>query len=169
MSNTEPTDQLPQAIEYFPANIISIFSEAFEELMPDHSVAERPLRQVDPNASIGIYCASWSPVEDSQQMGQEEHALARYIVRVQNMTKAMDEAEGRAQFTLEGKMVRAILYRDPGLRVRLGGLQEELMGTVERVQRYGVMKQDFITSELQGVYVFLASTELFVETEIVAL
>jgi hypothetical protein len=85
------------------------------------------------------------------------------------MVKSLEEQEGRVAFTLHAKMVRAILYRDPDLRVRLGGLQEELLSTAERVKRYGVMRQDFLTNELQGTFVFLASTDLFVETETTAL
>lgn len=162
-------EQIGTPDEYFPGSIVAQIAESLGDFLPEHSIALRPLRQTDPNRSIGIYSANWTPVADSAMIGQQEAPLARYTIRVQNMIKAMDEAEGRAAFTLEAKAIRAILYRNTDLRVRLAGLQEELLSTVERVKRYGVVKQDFITNELSGVFVFLASTELFVETETTAI
>ena len=78
----------------------------------------------------------------------------------------MDEAMGRAQFANDSKLVRVILYRDPTLQVRLGGLQEVLLGSSEMVQRFGVMRQQFETSELAGSFTFLSITDYIIDTSI---
>lgn len=154
----------------FPENIIDVLFDRFEATMPDHHVARRPLRYTDPARSVGVFVVNWQPdEEDSSLIGQAEPALSRYFIRIQNMIQAAGEEEGRALYAADAKIVRAMLYRDPTLRVRLTELTETVFGTIERLQRFGVRTQSFLNNELQGQFVYLATTDLWIETEITEL
>jgi hypothetical protein len=132
---------------------------------PPTEILKRPLRHTDPALSLGIYAYNWVPNPESAQIGQNEPALATYLYRIQLMVKHATETEARALFTSHGKIVRAILYRDTALRVRLAALQEDLLGSRERFMRFGVRNQSFLNNELRGAFVYLATTDLWVETE----
>ncbi len=157
----------------FPENVIDEICVSFTEHMaavdddPKAEVLKRPLRHTDPALSVGVYAFNWVPDPESAQIGQHEPALATYLYRIQLMVKHATETEARALFTTHAKIVRAILYRDPGLRVRLAALQEDLLGSRERFHRFGVRNQSFLNNELRGTWVYLATTDLWVETETV--
>jgi hypothetical protein len=154
----------------FPENVIDALKPSFDAHLTDHKFIPRPLRFTDPERSLGIYALQWNPEqEDSAQIGQMEPALARYQFRIQNLIKAADEVEGRGLYTASAKIVRAILYRDPALRVRLCELSEEVLGSVERVKRYGVRAQGYLNNELRSQFVYLATTDMWVETEVTQL
>lgn len=164
----------------FPENIIEEVKQSLTDFMPkttlpdqtqvDVPIIERPLRFSDPERSIGVHPVDWQPVQQSAQIGQQENALARYLIRIQNMVKHTDEIEGRAMYNADAKMIRVILYRDQGLRVRLGELNETLLDTIERFKRMGIQTQRFMNNELStGSFVYLATTDLWVETEITQL
>lgn len=155
----------------FPENVVDELAVSFTEHMagvdddPPAEILKRPLRHTDPALSLGIYAYNWVPNPDSAQIGQHEPALATYLYRIQLMVKHATETEARALFTSHGKIVRAILYRDTALRVRLAALQEDLLGSRERFMRFGVRNQSFLNNELRGTFVYLATTDLWVETE----
>lgn len=155
----------------FPSNIVEELATTFREHLagpdddPKTEILTRPVRFTDPALSLGIYALDWTPVQDSMQIGQQEPALNRYLFRIQNLVKHATEVEARALYTTHAKIVRAILYRDPGLRVRLAALQETFLGTSERFHRFGVRSQGYLNNELRGNWVYLATTDLWVETE----
>lgn len=149
----------------FPVNIITLLEERFKKNMPDHAVVTRTLRMMDPAQSLGIYPVDATPVNDSFQIGQIEPVLSRYLIRVQNMVKATDEAYATALFAFDAKSVRVVLYRDPDLAVRLPLLTEELLGVRESVKRWGVGRQRFVNTSAQSNMVLVAQTDLWVETE----
>jgi hypothetical protein len=173
----------------FPENVMDEIAVSMAQYMPDSIVVEadplavppvvevtepvpivrRPLRYVDPARTIGLHAVDWTPEAGSAVMGQEEPQLARYLIRIQNLIKAGDEDEGRSLYVIDAKMIRAILYRDTALRVRCGELSEELLDTLERFKKFGVRNQRFLNNELSGQFVFLATTELWVETEVTQL
>lgn len=136
---------------------------------PPAEILKRPLRHTDPALSLGVYAHNWVPNQDGALIGQNEPAMATYLYRIQLMIKHATETEARALFTSHGKMVRVILYRDTALGVRLAGLQEDLLGSRERFMRFGVRNQSFLNNELRGTFVYLATTDLWVETETVDL
>lgn len=154
----------------FPMNVVDELVDAMEKRMGgDFVVVPRPLRFMDSARSIGVFVADWTPTAGSQQIGQQEPALNRYQYRVQNMVKAGDEVTGKAWFSLDSKSVRAVLYRDGDLRVRLAGLTEELLGTRETAKQWGVARQRFLNTELQGQFVFVAQTDFWLESEAIYL
>jgi hypothetical protein len=58
-----------------------------------------------------------------------------------------------------------MLYHDRDLAVALGQLAESESTRIERYKRLGIRQQRFLNNELNGKFIFLSSTELWVETE----
>lgn len=153
----------------FPFAFVDAIIDSLKEFMTSHQIVPRPLRMTDGAASIGVYPATWQDMPGTKEIGHIESVENRYVLKIQTMRKSMQEAEGRALFANDSKLVRVILYRDPGLRVRLGGLQESLLGSVETVQRFGVTRQNYESTELTGSFVFLSVTDYTIDTSITAL
>jgi hypothetical protein len=151
----------------FPGNIVEEIETALQGGMPEHNVVSRPIRRVDPNYTIGIFATDWLPDEQSIQIGdQAEPVLNRYMLRIQNLVVSADAIAGREQFSSFSKSIRVILYRDPVLNVRLRSLTEVLILSKESVKRFGVTRQRFLNNELNGNWLFVAQTDLWVETEV---
>ena len=150
----------------FPDNILDELQVTMAEYMTEFAILRRPLRHTDPAQSLGIFAADWTPNQDTIQMGpQREPVVATYDLRIQLLIKATDEVTGRSMFGLSSKTLRAILYRDPDLVVRLTALTETILGTRETVKKFGVRRQRFLNNELQGRLMWLATTDLWLETE----
>lgn len=154
---------------YIPEHIIQSFKAVFEARMPDHYFAERQLRPTDPALSLGVVVMSWEHLPTSAQIGQVEPGMGRYTVRVQNMVKHLNEEQGRAIHNAQCALVRAVLYRSEDLRLRLIGVDEEIEGSAERVKRMGVRRQDFLSNQISGSFLYLCASEVFIETEITLL
>lgn len=149
----------------FPMVVVDVLHDRFKELLTDRDILDRPLRVNDPNRCVGLYPVDWNPELDSFEMPGVEPTLGRYTYRVQNLVKHSNEEEGRVVYAKDSKIVRAILYRDQELRLRLHGIAETTLGFVERFKRMGVRQQRFLNNELQGQFIFLATTEVWLETE----
>ncbi len=154
---------------YIPQHIVQSFKDTFSERMPDHHFAERQLRPTDPALSLGVVVMSWEHLAASQQIGQVEPGMGRYTVRVQSMVKHLNEEQGRAIHNVQCALVRAVLYRSEELRLRLIGVDEEIEGSAERVKRLGVRRQDFLSNQISGSFLYLCASEVYVETEITLL
>jgi hypothetical protein len=138
--------------------------------MPAWEVLGRPIRIADPNYSMGVYALNWLPQEATAEIGGGiEPVLSTYNLRIQNLIKNTDEAEGRADFTVAAKSVRAIVARDTTLRDSFPQLQETLFGVRERLLRYGIRQQNFLNNDIKGTFTFLSTTDLWAETETVQL
>ena len=165
MSDITPQDIVNPAAG-FPFVFVDAIIDTLKSWMPSHQIVPRGLRVTDSAQSIGVFPATWAEIPNTKEMGHIEGVENRYTLKIQVMRKSMDEAMGRAQFANDSKLVRVILYRDPTLQVRLGGLQEVLLGSSEMVQRFGVMRQQFETSELAGSFTFLSITDYIIDTSI---
>lgn len=154
---------------YIPEHIVTSFKQTFNEMLPDHYFAERQLRPTDPQLSIGTTVITWEHLPTSAQIGQREPAIGRYTVRVQNMVKHLKEEEGRKIHNAQCALVRAVLYRNDALRLRLIGVDEEIEGSAERVKQMGVRRQDFLSNQISGSFLYLCASEVYVETEITLL
>jgi len=153
----------------FPDDFVTTLKTHIETVMTSHTVLLRPVRFTDPSRSVSLFVVNWQPDEGEHLIGQVEPATARYIIRIQNFVKAADETEARSLYAVDSKTVRAILYRSDALRLAFSSLSETFLGSVERVQRYGVAQQNFLNNELKGQFVYIATTDLWVETEITKL
>jgi len=152
----------------FPANVIDELLSTFTTYFPGHSVVDKPLRYLDSSKSVGIFIVDLTPdQQNSSFIGQIEPAINRYTYRIQNMIKATNESEGRALFSLDAKTIKAILYRDDDLLLRLSQLTEDLLGTRERFKRIGLSRQSFLNNELaKGNFIYLAMTDIWIETDV---
>lgn len=153
----------------FPMNVVAELKTAFEEHMPDHTVLERAIRPVDPNRVIGLFAVDVVPQQPTAQIGQREPAVNAYNYRIQNFVKHSDEILGKAWFSFDAKTIRAVLYRDHSLALRLAALTEEILGTREVAKRWGVSRQRFLSNEIQGQFVYLAQTDFWLESESIEL
>lgn len=161
-----PGDVFGNPLPYFPATFVRAIRESLERYMPNNFIVERPLHMEDPSGVVGIYAEEWVADQDSYVMGgQLETVVSVYGLRIRNVVKATDEEAGRALFANDAKTIRVILYRDPDLRLRLGGLQESMMSTVERFKKFRVMRQEYASARMSGVFQYVATTEVAIETE----
>jgi hypothetical protein len=136
-----------------------------------YSIVDRALRPQDPNKSIGLFSVDWVPDLNSLEMqGPDlpaEPTMQRYNFRIQNYIRSADKTGGGRLFANDAKNVRAILYRDAELGVRLRAIEEDTLGSREHVKRYGVRTQRYLNNEFSGTFVFLATTEFWIDTETV--
>jgi hypothetical protein len=161
MSSVITPDLLPE----FPNNVVEELKVSLEELEGVDVVLRRPLKPTDPNGSAGVFAGTWTPQE--MVIGQHDPAVTRYSVVIQTFVKHGNEEEGVVLHSQLAKRVRVMLYRDPELRVRLGTLSTDEDGVRERLQRWGVTTQRYLSNEIQNNFLFLAVTELWIETELV--
>jgi hypothetical protein len=154
----------------FPNNIVELLALRSQLLDSDITVLKRPLRNTDPNQSIGITAAQWLPDENSREMLGAAFAvqptLSRYTVSVQAFVKDMDETRGLNVHSVFSRIVRSMLYTDNPLRVGLSQLSSTLDGATERSQRWGITQQRFFSNELSGEWLYLSTLEFWLETEI---
>ena len=154
----------------FPENIIDVLADEIGLQMKGlDAVLKRPLKPIDPDITIGIFTVDWEPSLPSAEMGGGLRTygptLGAYQFRIQYLIKHGDEEEGRTLYALGTKNLRSILAGASDLRVRLGELDEVSLGLHERVQRFGVRNQKFLNNEIQGTFMYLSSTDFWVETE----
>lgn len=153
----------------FPLNILKELETSVKQYMDDHDVVNRPLRPSDASLAVGIFLTSDVPNQQDAQIGQLEPVTKRYTIRMQTLVASTDEEDGRAQAALSSKTLQAVLYRDAGLHVRLRELTEDLLGTRERVQRFGSSGTRYLNNELGGKFLYVSGTDFWVETELTQL
>lgn len=94
-----------------------------------------------------------------------EPTLQRYDFVIQALVKHTDQVEGTAIISALSSMIRRMLYRDAALTVALTSLSSSALGSIERTQRWGVGSQRYLTNEISGNWVFVSTSEFWVETE----
>lgn len=149
----------------FPENVVEELAISLDVLEGIDVVVKRPLKPTDPNGAAGVYAVSWNP--EGYQIGQYDPAVTQYLFAIQTFVKHGDDEGGVALHSRLAKRVRVMLYRDDELRVRLGTLYTDESGIIERTQKWGVRTQRYLSNELQGTFMYLAVTEMYLETEIV--
>lgn len=154
----------------FPNNVVELVALRAQLLDSDLYVTKRPIRNSDPTQSVGVFAATWTPDEESHEFhGQPSHepTLQSYIVLVQSFVKDMDEERGLATHSTLSSMIRVMLYRDEPLRVGLSALQSTVLGTKERIMRWGPRTVRYVSNEVEGKWLYLSVLEFLVETETV--
>lgn len=157
----------------FPNNLVdAVIACMTRYLGSTHTIVPRRLGVSESVDTIGVHAGTWRPVEGSILMGQTgdsrvgaEPTLNYYSVRVQNLRIDADETTGPDAFYVTTKKIRAILYRDPELHVALRSLTEELLGTIERMKKMEIVKQDYLDSLTNMGMYYLCTTEIVFETE----
>lgn len=152
----------------FPGNVVEKVRPRLEALDSDLFVASRPLQPTDPVQSVGVTAAQWYPMEGSQELGRNfpgEPTIQRYDFVIQALIKHTDQSAGTAVISALSTMIRRMLYRDASLAVALSSLSSSSLGAIERTQRWGVGSQRYLTNEISGSWVFVSTSEFWVETE----
>lgn len=156
----------------FPNNIVVLVAMAMQTIDPDVAVMKRPLRNEDPQQSIGVAAATWDPQEDSLEMkgighpAPQEPTFQRYILTIQAFVKDGDAERGLAVHSVLAQRVRSVLYTNEGLRLALQGLSVEFQnGRTERLQRWGVRTARYFSGEIESQMLYLSTLEFWIETE----
>lgn len=160
----------------FPNNVVITLAEKAAELDEEIVVLKRPLRASDPNVAVGIFASQWSPDESSYEIGQNatlgggarhEATISQYLISIQALVKDMDEIRGLNKHSVLAKMVRDMLLRDPhtGVALTMLSVTDESGQHTERVQRRKVRTQRYISNEISGSWLYLATLEFLIETE----
>ncbi len=155
----------------FPNNAVDLIDTRAQLLDADLFCIKRPLRESDPNQSVGVFPSYWTPDEDSYEMrgipspGRSEPTLSQYLIMVQAFVKDMDEERGLATHSVLSKMIRSMLYRDAPLRVGLAALTVTMNGSTEKTKRWGIRTQRYFSNELSGSWLYLSTLEFWLETE----
>jgi hypothetical protein len=154
----------------FPHNVVVLTAAAFDGIDPDVEVLRRPLRNTDPQQSVGVHSQIWDPQQDSQEMGGPagpvRPTLQRYYYGAQAFVRDADEERALAVHATLADRVKAVLYTHPGLRVALPGLRVDYVdGSAEVLQRWGITNARYLSGEIEGVNLYLSTLEFWVETE----
>jgi hypothetical protein len=156
------------SLDVFPNNIIKILADSANTLDGDLSIFRRPLRTSDPNQSIGVFPGQWVPDERTQEMGRinpGEPTMQQYIVGVQAFVKDGDEEVGLARHSALSYAIRSMLYRDASVRLGFQSLSYTSNGVTERLRRWGIRSQRFLSNELSGSWLYLSTLEVWAETD----
>ncbi|HEY6019716.1 MAG TPA: hypothetical protein VIY48_07390 [Candidatus Paceibacterota bacterium] len=156
----------------FPNNAVEILATAFIEIDADLSIFKRPLRREDPIQSVGVFAQQWYPQEESYEMrgtpqGQHEPTLQNYYLGIQAFVKDAEEVRGLAVHSVLTKRIRTMLYRDNPLRIGLVSLVDVSNGMTERTNRFGIRSVRYVSNEIGGQWLYLSTTEFWLETETV--
>lgn len=156
----------------FPHNVVEIVWIPLDAIDTDIKCFKRPLRNTDPQQSIGIHSQMWTPDQESLEMlGAVAHpqqpTLQIYTYGVQAFVKDADEERGLAVHSVLSHRVRAVLYTFDPLRVALSQLKVEYEnGQVEQLKRWGIRTARYFSGEIDSVNLYLSTLEFWVETEI---
>lgn len=149
----------------FPHNFADLIKQHFEDEPDFGVVVGRPLRPTDQNNMVGVFPTVWTP--EDYEIGQFDPAVTRYMLGIQTLAKNATEEDGIIEHSRLAKKVRVMLYRDQDLRVQLGQLKTTDDTVTERLQRWGITNQRFLANEIDGQFLYLAVTDLWLETEII--
>lgn len=152
----------------FPNNVAMLIRSRIEDLYGDDlDVVGRRLRLTDNTKTVGVAPNLWVPNEDSYEFRSLEPTVSTYTIWIQSFVKNSDEEEGIKEHSVMSKVIRTMLYRDQPLAVGLNQLSVSMMGATERIQRRGLRRAQYLSTELQGqpMWLFLNSMEYYIETE----
>lgn len=151
--------------EVWPTNAIRVFVEELAQMEDIEGAVDRPLDPNDANKSLGVWAEGWQAPRDAYQIGSNWPILGVYTFKIDLMVKGYDRAETQNTLSLLTKRLRAMLYRDEDLQVRLKQLSETAFGTTERFKVFRVTRQDFSSGQLGDTHIAASTTTLTVETE----
>jgi len=159
--------------DVFPNNFIYLVSERFKLIDPmfAKAVFRRPLRKSDPNHSIGVFATTWSPEQDSVEMGglkpagSRDATLQDYNVVIQSFVKDMDEVRGLAHHGVIAKSLRGTLARDVPLGVALQTLNSSVGGPLEVLASWRIGTQRYYTNELDGSWLYMSTLDVQIQTQ----
>lgn len=151
----------------FPDIAVAYTAERLQQLVGVSGVEKRPLVAIDPSGSVGVFAVTWTPQESL--IGQRDPAIQQWLFSIQAFVTHGDAETGLQEHGDLARSVRHMLYRDQTFRVGLTSLVDSTMGYIEKVTRWGVRQQRFISNEVQSDYLYLTVTEFWLDTESIGL
>jgi hypothetical protein len=156
--------------DLFPMGFIDPIKDAMERNLntdDEYMIVARPVGPLDPSRTVGIFPATWVANPEDKLIGvpNREPYQAVYTITIHNIVIHADPIEGRRLFGIDSKSIRAILYRDPEFTVALAGLTESFLGSVERVKKYDVLRQEYMSNKSGISFLYLCKTEFIITTE----
>lgn len=154
----------------FPNNVVLELCKpaAIPSIDSDCTVLKRPLRPSDPNYSVAVYGALWTPNEESYEMGHStphEASLNQYQIGIQTLIKDGDTEKGLAISSILANRIRSVLYRNQPVRVALASLYVQDGSSRESLRRWGPRSQRFMSNDIEGTFVTISVLDLWIETE----
>lgn len=157
----------------FPHNVVEIVALPLGALDPDVECFKRPLRNSDPQQSVGVHAQMWDPDPESYEMlgaaniHPMQPTLQTYTYGVQAFVKDGDEERGLAIHATLAHRVRTVLYTYEPLKVALASLSVPYEnGQVEQLKRWGIRTARYFSGEIDSVNLYLSTLEFWVQTEI---
>jgi hypothetical protein len=165
----------PDVEAVFPNNFVEVVSVVLPGIATEVTLQKRPLRPTDPNYSLGVYATIWTPNQDSYEIGHlggggdigpSEPTLSEYQFGVQVLVKDGDSSRALAIGSLLNRRVRSVLYRNADLRQALAGLYAVEDGVTERLKRWGIRNQRYLSNDVEGSFVHVSVLDGYIETEV---
>lgn len=165
----------PTAEPVFPNNVVEVLAVVLPGIDEEVTLQKRPLRPTDPNYSLGVYATIWQPNEDSYEIGHlggggdsgpNESTVSTYQIGIQILVKDSDTARALAVGSLLNRRIRSVLYRNAALRLALASLYTTEGSVTERLKRWGIRSQRFMSNDIEGKFVFISVLDMFIETEV---
>jgi hypothetical protein len=156
-------------MDLFPMAFVPPIADALDRNLNgdnEYTILARPISPTDPSRSICIFPTDWAANPADKLIGGGlEPFQSEYKIAIQNSLIHGDIEVGRSMFSVDAKAIRAILYRDTDLHVALTSQVEVFMGSSERVQKFDVLRQEFMASRMNVGFMYLAKTEIVITTE----
>jgi hypothetical protein len=87
---------------------------------------------------------------------------------MQSMVKDMDLTRGVNVHSILSAKLRKMWYRDAPLHAGLTVLSVTMFNSTERFQNRGVTQQRYLSTEVEGQFIFTSWLEAWIETETTA-
>ena len=162
----------PDTFDVFPSNVIQIVAARMHQLWPSTDVKMRALRVTDKGTAIGVFPSEWTPDVDSYEMQQMPNprpaghpTIQSYLINVQAFHKDMEPERAIRIHSLMSKRIRSLLYHDTPLALGLQALRVELDGITETIQRRMIVRQKYLSNEIDGSWLYLSTLQYLIETE----
>lgn len=156
----------------FPANMVKWVGEAMKTIDPDIRVFRRPLRNTDPEQSIGVFAQMWTPDEETLEMQAIGHpapqmpTVQHYTLGIQGFVKDSEEERGLNTHAALSSEIRKVVYTNEALQIILRDLKAEHTGYNEHMRRWGIRTARYFSGEINSVMLYLSTLEMWIETEI---
>lgn len=156
----------------FPNNIVKYVALAQQTIDPEIAVLRRPLRNTDPQQSIGVFAQGWDPDPESLEImgigspAPQQPTLQSYTLGLQAFVKDSEEERGLTVHSALAQRTRSVLYTDANLQVVLGNLSVNLDGGwTESMRRWGIRTARYFSGEINAQMLYLSTLEFWIQTE----
>lgn len=162
----------PDTSDVFPSNVIKLVATRMHQKWPSTDVKMRALRVSDTINAIGVFPSDWTPDVDSYEMQQVMQpkpagfpTIQTYLISIQAFVKDMEAERAIRIHSLMSKAIRSLLYHDTPLALGLQALRVEMDNVTEVIQRRMIVRQKYLSNEIDGSWLYLSTLQYLIETE----